>query len=260
MKNIYIIIFLLIIILFILFLFSNKYSNEYMTNESDNVTVVSGYWTVKNKHGQNYDNWFKNSLHINQRYIFFCDESSNKYISQFRGDYETIYINYPMNNFFTSKYAKESWINSTHVPSKELGMIWNEKVHLLKLAKDMDTVPTEYYCWIDAGVAPYREKYPPQERLNIKDGLLPPKKMYYSRVEDEYHNFAATVLLIHRDIIDEFHDKYYEILNTCQDEWKCGSDQYIFTKMMNKYPEMFHKISDGYGENLTILYEKYIVS
>ena len=62
MKNIFIIIFLLIILLLVLFLFSNKYSNEYMTNESDNVTVVSGYWPVKNKHGQNYDNWFNNRV------------------------------------------------------------------------------------------------------------------------------------------------------------------------------------------------------
>ena len=48
--------------------------------------------------------------------------------------------------------------------------------HLLKFAKNMDKNPTEYYIWIDAGVASYREKMPPQNILNIDSSLLPPKR------------------------------------------------------------------------------------
>ena len=235
MKKNIISIILIIIILFVLFLHlvsSKKLPKEGLENK-DNVTVVSGFWYVKNKYGNTYDSWFNNSLHINQRYIFFCDASLNDYISKFRGDYETIFVNYPLDNFYSKKYAKDNWVHDVHVPSKELGTIWNEKIHMLKLAKDMDTMSTEYYIWIDAAVAPYRNIHPPQIRLNIKDGLLPKNKLYYSKVDKEYHNFAATVLIIHRDIIDKFHDKYYEILSNCKDEWKCGSDQYIFTKMMS---------------------------
>jgi len=34
------------------------------------LTCVSGYWKIKNKHENNYDNWFKNTLKINCPYVF----------------------------------------------------------------------------------------------------------------------------------------------------------------------------------------------
>ena len=44
----------------------------------DNITIVSGYWPVKNKYSHDkYNDWFNNSLQINQRYIFFCDRNHN---------------------------------------------------------------------------------------------------------------------------------------------------------------------------------------
>jgi hypothetical protein len=249
----------IIIIIFILFVFYYSFKNIEGMN-ADNITVVSGYWPVKNKYGNNkYDEWFKKSLKINQRYIFFCEKDRNDYIKSFRGDLETIFVDYPISDFYCNKYASDKWIDSTHVPSKEVGMIWNEKMHMLKMAKNMDETPTDYYIWIDAGIAPYREIEPPSVRLNLKDlESLPKDKLCYSHVNEDYHNFAATCLLIHRDAIDIFHDKYYEFLSECNDGWKCGSDQYIFTKMMNKYPDMFYKMSEGYGENLIELYENYI--
>jgi len=256
-RNTILILGILLIITFVLYNFVFQKINENF-NE-DNVTVVSGYWQVGNKYGDNkYDAWFKNTLRINQRYVFFCDKSMNSYISQFRGDYETKYVDYSMDSFYSKNYALDDWIDTTHVPSKELGMIWNEKIHMLKLAKDMDPNPTKYYIWIDAAVAPYRNTIPQQSRLNIDLSMLPPNKLYYSYVKDDYHNFAATVLIIDSNIIDVFHDKYYDILQNCNDKWKCGSDQYIFTKMMELYPEYFYKISEGYGENLVTLYEKYL--
>jgi hypothetical protein len=254
-----ILILILIFILFFIYYFINVSNNKIEHFTADNVTVVSGYWKIKNKHDNSFDEWFKNSLKINQKYIFFCDKSMNDYISQFRGDYETIFVDYPLNHFFTQQFAKDEWIELPNVPSKELGMIWNEKIHLLKLAKDMDPNPTEYYIWIDAGVAPYRHQMPPQNRLNIDLSMFPPNKLYYSQVNGVYHNFAATVLIISRNIIDEFHDKYYEILKDCN-EVNCGSDQYVFTKMMKMYPDLFYKMFEdndngvGYGKNLVDLY------
>lgn len=261
-KTFYIIVFsiIFILILILFYFFYNRPSNAKESMITDNITVVSGYWNVGNKYGnKKYDDWFKNTLKINQRYIFFCDNGTNDYIRSFRGNLETIFINYTISDFYTNKYATENWIDPKHVPSKELGMIWNEKIHMLKKAKDADKTPTDFYIWSDAGIAPYRETEPPTVRLNLKDvDSLPKDKLCYSHVNDSYHNFAATCLIIHRDAIDNFHDKYYKLLSECNDGWKCGSDQYIFTKMMNKYPELFYKLSDGYGGNLLKLYEKYV--
>jgi len=222
---------------------------------NDNITVVSGYWNVKNKHDNKYNEWFKTTLDINQKYIFFCDETNKKYISKFRNK-ETHFIDYPLNNFYSKKYVKDDWYHEIHIPSKELGMIWNEKIHLLKVAKDNDSNPTDFYIWIDAGLSIYREKSPPKERLNLKNiDSLPKNKLCCSIVDN---TVTGTSFMIHKDIIDYFHDKYYETLNSCNTGFECGIDQKILTKMLEKYPELFHKMNDGYGQVINDLYNLYI--
>lgn len=228
-------------------------------NANDNITVVSGYWNVKNKYKENsYDNWFNNTLKINQYYVFFCEESNIEYIKKFRNNLDTKFIVYNLDNFYSKQYASNKWIISTHVPSKELGMIWHEKIHLIKLAKDSDIVKTDFYIWIDAGIASYRNTMPPRKRLNLKDTTsLPKNKLCYSSVNESYHSFAASCLIIHVDFIDEFHEIYYKYLKNCNSMY-CGSDQYIFTQIMHDRPELFYRIADGYGGNLLVLYDKYI--
>jgi hypothetical protein len=226
----------------------------------DNITVVSGYWPVKNKHTHNkYNDWFKNSLQINQRYIFLCDQFNNDYIKQFRQNYETIFIDHNINNFHSKQYYCDHWIHPVHVPSKEVGMIWHEKMHCIKIAKDNDINPTEFYVWVDAGICTYRDMKPPSVRLNLKDiNSLPHDKLCYSYVKEDYHNFAATVLIMHNSIIDRMHDIYYEYLEkvgNMYNDYRCGSDQVIHTVLMEEHPELYHKISDGYGTNLAKLYD-----
>ena len=128
------------------------------------------------------------------------------------------------------------------------------------MAKDYDlnnNSTTDFYVWIDAGIAPYRDTQPPSVRLNLKNiNSLPHDKICYSFVSEDYHNFSAGVLIMHKNIIDNVHDLYYNTLNQCNikdSNWVCGSDQIIFTKMIKLYPELFYKMSDGYGENLTKL-------
>jgi hypothetical protein len=228
-----------------------------------NITIVSGYWQVVNKHSHNkYDMWFNNSLKINQRYIFFCENNVQEYINQFRKEYETEYINYSLNNFYSKQFYRDNWIHPIHVPSKELGMIWHEKMHLLKIAKDYDknnNKMTEFYVWCDAGVCVYRDNKPPSCKLNLRDiNLLPRDKLCYSYVKEFCHNFAATVLILHNSIIDMFHDLFYKYLQLIGNEynnWLCGSDQVIFTRLLKDFPDLFYKISDGYGNNLVKLYE-----
>ena len=226
----------------------------------DNITIVSGYWNINSKFSHNkYDEWFNNTLKINQRYIFFCDKSNNEYINKFRSEYETIFVDSPIDNLFSRQFYKDNWTNPTHVPSPELGMIWHEKIHCMKLAKDNDQNPTDFYVWVDAGVCIYRDNKPPNNRLNLIDtNMLPHDKLCYSYVKDDNHNFAATVLIMHKSIIDRIHDIYFEYLIKLGEElndWRCGSDQVIHTKMLLDYPELYHKFSEGYGENLVELYK-----
>jgi len=228
----------------------------------DNITVVSGFWSVKNKYDDNsYDKWFVNTLKINQRYIFFCDPKDNEYILSFRNGYETIFIPYPLSNFYSRKFLKSELYHEVHIPNHELGVIWNEKIHLLKLAKEFDGKnKTSFYIWIDAGIAPYREIEPPQKRLTLKNiESVPHFQLCYSKVDEEFHSFSGGVLLIYANFIEYFHEKYYDELNNCDetDNWKCGIDQVVFSKMKEKFPDLFYVIGEGYGQILIDLFKEY---
>ena len=245
------IILIIILIVFILM----TCNTENFDNIKDNITVVSGFWNVKHKYDKDsYDKWFKNTLKINQRYIFFCEKDMQPIISKYRENLETNFIEYKLSDFYANNFNIDQ-THPIHVPSIELGRIWNEKVHLIKLAKDSDSTKTDFYVWVDAGITPFRNQLPPPVRLNLKDvNSLPHDKLCYSEAYSDYHAFSAGVLIIHRDFIDKFHDIYYKIVKRCSDSWKCGSDQYNFTLMKNEYPDMFYKMSFGYGENLLELY------
>ena len=253
------VIFLLILLLLVI---NSNYNIENFT-DNDNITVVSGYWKVNNKYNNDkYNDWFKNTLKINQQYIFFCNKSDNEFIKQFRNNYETEFIDYKLDDFYSKQYYQDNWIDKTHVPSKEIGMIWNEKIHLLKIARDYNIVNnknTQFYIWIDAGISSYRDTAPPNIRLNLKDtNSLPHDKLCYSHIDGDYHSFSGGVLLIHESFITTFHDIYYKYLNTCQSRWKCGSDQFILTNILKDKPELFYKMSEGYGQNLVDLYNEYL--
>lgn len=257
-EYVYILLILILLVFVICTIFSIIIINDNFVNLKDNLTVVSGYWMVKNKYGKNkYDEWFNNTLKINQRYIFFTPKENFTYIKQFRHHYETDLIDYNFDQFY-SKNIYDAYTHTIHVPSKEIGYIWNEKIHLMKLAKDLDKQKnqvSEFYIWIDAGIYNYRSKQPPPQRLIIKDLSLPKDKLIYSKVNESYHEFSGGVLLMHNTFIDKFHDIYYEYLKNCKEEWKCGSDQYIYTTIKKENPQLFHQIKEeGYGKLLDVLY------
>lgn len=234
----------------------------------NNITVVSGYWNINSKYESGiYNEWFSKTLKINQKYIFFGEEKDFENIQKFRGDLETNFVDYPICNFYTKQFYRDHWVHQTHVPSKELGMIWNEKIHLMKLAKDSDENPTEFYLWVDAGVPPYRKKNPPEKKLNlISVDSLPHDKVCYSKVDESYHSYAATVHIMHKNMIDKIHAVFYEYLEKLGNEvndWRCGSDQFIFTKIRDENPELFYEFTcvpacdndNGYGLNLVKLFD-----
>ena len=265
-KNIYLLKIIAIIILLVLLILLNylyNKSNKESFLNNNTITVVSGYWNITNKYGNTYDEWFKNTLNINARYIFFCDKSNNEYITSFRKDYETIMIDYPLENFYCKKYYDDAWIDPVHIPSKELGMVWHEKMHLIKLAKDYDgDNPTDFYIWIDAGISLYRNEKPPQYELKLKDTHnLPKDKISYSSIDD-YDSFGGTSFIIPKDIIDNVHEMYYDYVKRCNEinnnHFICGTDQTVFSLIKKDYPELFHKISYGYGENIRVLYNQLI--
>jgi len=229
----------------------------------DNVTLVSGYWPIHSKHSvQAYHTWFHNTLKINQRMIFFCDKETIPLIKSYRGDLETIFVEYKIKDFYCTPFYNPFWIDRCEIPSSELGKIWHEKLHMLKLAKDMDGAnATDFYVWYDAANCVFRNETPPTKRLNLENPKhLPCDKISYSESypPEEDHKVSGTVLIVPRELIDDAHTIFYNVVRECtnnMNDWKNGSDQVILSEMLKRYPRIFYKVSDGYGENIRKIYE-----
>ena len=134
------------------------------------------------------------------------------------------------------------------------------------MAKDYDIAQynstTEFYVWIDSGITPYRDKSPPDTRLNLKDiHSLPHDKVSYSQESGrKIDGVTGGCLIIHHSIIDHIHKLYYQFLDECNKlhttDTYCGADQQILTDIRDEYPDLFYKMSTGWGGNLEDLYNK----
>lgn len=241
--------FLLIILLVLLFLLVRVPSNP--------LTVVSGYWKIKSKHtDEEYDNWFKNTLSLNSPYIFFYedDETKNK-ISKFRGNLDTIFIKKTIEDFSSSYIYKNTWIHDYHLPEPNLGKIWIEKVKLIDESIALNPYNSDWFAWIDAGNSYYRNIKPSKEiwpRANVLSNL-PKDKIIYVETNENEHDFAGGAFMYHKDIANEVSRLFYEQYHNCAsryDDWRCGSDQCIFTYIKDIKPDLFHSMGKGVGGDL----------
>lgn len=232
-----------------------------MTN-GDNVTLVSGYWSISSKHEeQAYLTWFHNTLKINQRMIFFCEKETIPIIQSYRGNLETIFIEHTLDDFHSKNFYNPHWFERFEIPSADLGKIWHEKFNMLKLAKEYDgDNATDFYVWYDAGNCIFRNEVPPPQRLNLSDpSTLPSHKISYSESypTEQEHCISGTVLIVPKDLINDAHHIFYNLVRERSydnDKWQNGSDQVILSEMYRRHPNMFYKLCDGYGENIRKIY------
>jgi hypothetical protein len=230
------------------------------------LTCVSGFWRVKNKHDDKFLSWFNNTLNINCPYIIFSNKEGIEILKKYRKDYPTHYIEYNLENFYTNNYKNKMITDPKHCPSVELNMIWNEKIFLIMLAKQLNPFNSDFFCWIDSGISLYRYSSPPNKPFpdNNKLALLPTDKFIYSAsdnyipssvtINNYYHHIAGTSFILHKNIIDYFTNIYKIYLDKLVDTNNIWTDQLIFTHIHKDYPELFYKLCDGYGNIIANLY------
>jgi hypothetical protein len=231
-----------------------------LTNKSK-LTCVSGYWKIKNKHGNSFNDWFNNTLKINCPYVFFGDKESIALIKKYRKDFPTYYIELNIEDFKTYKYKDNMITNKTHCPSIELNLIWNEKIFLIQHALKINPFSSDFFMWIDAGICVYRNNIPPSIPFPNIDKLnkLPEDKFIYSSTHNTvynsnfkkgqyhlYHHVSGTYIL-HKNIINKFVDVYSEYLKLI-DKNDIWTDQVILTLIYKYNKDFFYKYCDGYGK------------
>lgn len=229
------------------------------------LTIVSGYWQVKNKHDLKYLNWFTNTLKINCPYIFFGTNESIEVIKPYRGSLPTYYIVCELEDFYTYKYKNRMITHPGDCPSVELNMIWNEKIFFIEKAARINPFNSEFFSWIDAGICTYRYTEPPSKPfpdLN-KLSLLPKDKFIFTSsirpfyepalLNTYYHHISGTYVL-NINIIEKVVDLYKEYVEKLIKPDGIYTDQVILTHIFNDYPKLFYKLGDGYGEAVPLLY------
>lgn len=220
------------------------------------VTCVTGYWIVKNKHDNKYIDWFKNTLNVDCPYVFFGNKETIDIIKSHREDLPTYYIELDLDDFYTLKYKEKFKIDRQHCPSAELNMIWNEKIFLVKKAKDINPFNTEFFKWIDAGMNCLRnntslKKWPNVNKLN----RLPKNKFIYSSSErinfskltpTRYYHHISGTWIIHKDFIDKFTELYSKYLDLLVDTNNIWTDQVILSHIHKDNYGYFYRLCDGY--------------
>ena len=223
-------------------------------------TCVSCYYKINNKHGDKYNEWFKNTLAINCPYVIFSNKEGIEIIKQYRSSYPTYYIELEIEDFYTYKYKDKIQTDPIDCPSVELNLVWNEKIFMLQKAYLLNPFNSDWFKWIDAGIYTYRTTYPPQSVFPNLDKLnkLPQDKFIYSSsqpyneslvtVGNYYHHISGTSYIIHKSIINLFVTIYKMYLDKLVDKNNIWTDQVILTHIYKDNPDVFFKFCDGYGE------------
>ena len=230
-----------------------------------NLTCVSAYWKVNNKHGNNYEQWFHTTLKVHCPYVFFSDKETIEIIKKYRANLPTTYVEYNIKDFFTYNYKDKMKTHPQHCPSIELNLIWNEKIFLIQKALQINPYHSDYFMWIDAGICTLRNRMPPPIRFpNINTlSRLPKDKFIYSASQPynhtlfkkgqyHLHHYISGTYMLHKNIINTFVEIYKCYLHKLVDKSDIWTDQVILTHIYKDKKELFYKLSDGYG---TILYK-----
>ena len=237
-----------------------------ITQEKYNMTCVSGFWIVNNKHGNQYMDWFENTLKVNCPYVFFSDKETTEIIKKYRQDLPTFYVECNIEDFFTYKYKDKMITHPIHCPSIELNLIWNEKIFLIEKALELNPFSTEFFCWIDAGICTYRDNLPPKLSFPDIDKLnkLPKDKFIYSssnsyvetRVTNGnyYHHVSGTSYILNKNIIHLFACIYEKYMDKLVDKNNIWTDQVVLTHIYKDFKSMFYELCNGYGEIIPFLY------
>jgi GR25 family glycosyltransferase involved in LPS biosynthesis len=230
------------------------------------VTCVSCFYNIgKSKYNTDaYTKWFASTLNIDANYVIFTDLASLELIKPYRQDQNTRYVIKPLDEFTikAGMLDPKRHMHETHVPSLDVGLIWLNKLEMVKLASESNEFSSDWFMWIDAGLASLRDVKPggPAFKFaNLDFSKFSPAKLYYGQSEPneimsgiwEYkHNVQGGFFIIHKSSINKFFKLFQEYFANCiaqVNNYICLSEQVIWSHILKDKPAIFEKLCDGYG-------------
>jgi len=237
----------------------NNYIIQNIEGINNDITLVSGYWILnKSKFSNNeYCRWLHNTLCVLSPLIFFSNSLQIiNLVKKIRKGLPTYYVLLDLDNFLTKKYKDLFIIDKIHCPSKELNMIWNEKVFLIKKAFELNPFNSNFYMWYDAGFCLFRDTPVPQITLDSsflhkdKVSFTNPnhvKKFEKSKLSRYGYHYITGTYIIPKNIILKIAKIYKSYLDKNVNIRKLWTDQVIWTHIYNGYPDLFLNAGEGYG-------------
>ena len=223
-------------------------------------TVVSGFWNITSKYSpEAYRAWLSNALRLNAGMVFFYeDESVLRLVSDIRAGLQTVFVKLAIRDFAVARLYDRAWVDQFHIPTAELGMIWLEKVFMMEKAAALNPFGSQWFAWMDAGCAPYRQRAPGPEPWPSEQALarLPRDRVVHTHVEEWYHHFSGTAYMYHAAMAAPVRQRFEQEVRRCaasRNPLPCGEDQYVWTQLLDREPAAFHKVGDGYGELMPLL-------
>ena len=240
--------------------------------ETSGVTCVSGYWRCKQKHSTpEFEKWLSRTLRIKCPYVIFTGSDTLELMKRYRRDLPTHYVVCEIPDFVTYKHRDSLAADDVHCPSKELSLIYHEKVFMLEKTFRMNPFGSDFFCWIDAGICVYRNDMPthlvfPDQK---RETQVPSDKILFSEVSAQvpanFHQVADMTgcrhisgggYVVPKNLIEPFASLYEEYLaRTSSASGTPLTDEMILGLIQRDRPEMFQRVGDlkllehgGYGQ------------
>lgn len=204
-------------------------------------TIVTAFYLMKSKFSPDkYKEWISNFLNLRMNCLLFTNQQTKLWLSE-NFDLQNIKIEIlEMDQFITSKYdwQKQYEMDDEKYHTRELYMVWNEKINFLKIACDKNPYQSEWFLWCDMGSL--RQKMFLDQDFKKSKTLyqLDQNKTYFFRIY--YYNYHNPYFLNNL--------KEYECENV---DLKCVQGGFILTNL-----NTYKTIHSEYYEILDKLYKK----
>lgn len=241
-----------------------------------------------------YVQWLNNTLAIRAPMVCIVGHPEDGALfKDIRKDLPTVILVKSIDTFRCISFDKcTDRVHPIHVPSVNLGRIWLEKIFLLEDVIQLNPFDTDWFSWYDAGNAQFRDTSPPPVQWPSVGMLAkldancmnyaetPPPLIYYVKdQQDAYvvkynqeypkklksgihiHKVTGTWYILHKDMCLTLRDLFQEYLQKVRkaskdtEPWSAMSDQTVWSWVKLDHPELFHKLSTGYGNLFDVLTE-----